>query len=233
MKSPARIRFWQDFFCFLYQVSVLERLLNYYSINQTYALMHKIFLLFVFIVGITSCQKFESFQENDPSYAREGYFIKTSMSKAELGNIKFEQAKTIGQISDMYVDEKYLYVAEYAKGIHVFKNPKSNKPEALLFINIPALRKFTVKDGYLICDSGHDLISVRVSGLDQMTNFAQMPASFFKNQANFGLVSKKTDLFTFPNYPIERNVYFECPDSVDFVVQWEKKVIDKKLNCYR
>lgn len=195
--------------------------------------MHKILLFLFFVVGITSCQKFESFQENDPSYTSEGYFIKTSMSKADLANIRLEQSKAIEKISDMYVDEKYLYVAEYAKGIHVFKNPKNPKPDALLFINIPALRKFTVKDGYLICDSGNDLISFSVSGLDQVTNFSQMPASFFINQANFKLVNRKAELFTFPNYPIERNVYFECPDSVDFVVQWEKKVIDKKLNCYR
>ncbi|MBP8156503.1 MAG: hypothetical protein KAX81_05700 [Leadbetterella sp.] len=195
--------------------------------------MHKILLLFILFVGFTSCQKFESFQENDPSYASEGYFIKTSLSESELSNFRVEKPLPIEQISDMYVDEKYLYVADYAKGLHIFKNPKDAKPDPLLFINIPALRKFTVKDGFLICDNGSDLISFKISGLELIGNSSQITDAFVANQANFGLVNRKASLFTFPNYPIERNIYFECPDSVDFVVEWEKKVIDKKLNCYR
>ncbi|MCP9763592.1 hypothetical protein [Lacihabitans soyangensis] len=191
-------------------------------------------LLLVFFAGImVSCQKFESFQENDPSYANEGYFVKTSLSKLELNNLRLEQPRAIGKVSDMFVDEKYLYVAEYAKGVHVFKNPNAVKPEAMAFINVPALRKFTVKDGFLICDSGNDLISFKISGLDLLANRLISVDSLSASTINFGLANRKSDLFTFPNYPIERNVYFECPDSVDFVIEWEKKVMDKKLNCYR
>jgi|688.fasta_scaffold174762_1 hypothetical protein len=191
-------------------------------------------LLFVFFAGtMFSCQKFENFQENDPSYASEGYFVKTSLSKLELNELRLEKPRVIGNVSDMFVDEKYLYVAEYAKGIHVYKNPNLTKPEALAFINIPALRKFTVKDGFLICDSGNDLISFKIIGLDLLANRLISADSLSVSPVNFGLVNRKSDLFTFPNYPIERNVYFECPDSVDFVVEWEKKVIAEKLNCYR
>jgi hypothetical protein len=195
--------------------------------------MYKILLLFIVLIGFSSCQKFESFQENDPSYANEGYFIKTSLSESDLSNFIVEKPISIDQISDMYVDEKYLYVADYAKGMHIFKNPKDVKPEPLLFINIPALRKFTVKDGFIICDNGNDLISFKISGLNLIGNASQVTEAFAANKANFGLINRKANLFSFPNYPIERNVYFECPDSVDFVVEWEKKVIDKKLNCYR
>jgi hypothetical protein len=159
--------------------------------------------------------------------------VKTSLSKLELNGLRLEQPQVIGQVSDMFVDEKYLYVAEYAKGIHVYKNPNAVKPEALAFINIPALRKFTVKDGFLICDSGNDLISFKITGLDLLANRLISADSLSVSPLNFGLVNRKSDLFTFPNYPMERNVYFECPDSVDFVVEWEKKVIAEKLNCYR
>ena len=195
--------------------------------------MHKKILLFVIGLGFASCQKFESFQENDPSSANEGYFIKTSLSKLELNNLRLEQPRAVGQVSDMFVDEQYLYVAEYAKGVHVFKNPNDAKPQAIAFINIPALRKFTVKDGFLICDSGNDLISFKITGLDLLANALISTDSLSASSVNFGLANRKSDLFTFPNYPIERNVYFECPDSVDFVVEWEKKVIAEKLNCYR
>ncbi len=195
--------------------------------------MHKLLLFLILEIGLLSCQKFESFQENDPSYSNEGYFVKTSLSKLELNNLRIELPRTLGQISDMFVDEKYLYVAEYAKGIHVFKNPEDAKPQAIAFINIPALRKFVVKEGFLVCDSGNDLISIRVSGLDLLANSSVSVDSLMASSLNFGLTNRKSDLFTFPNYPVQRNVYFECPDSVDFVVEWEKKVIDKKLNCYR
>jgi hypothetical protein len=191
-------------------------------------------LLFVFFAGtLVSCQKFENFQENDPSYVNEGFFVKSSLSKLDLNNLRLEKPRAIVQVSDMFVDEKYLYVAEYAKGIHVFKNPNSVKPEAVAFINVPALRKFTVKDGFLISDSGNDLISFKITDLDLMANRLIFADSLSVSPINFGLVNRKSDLFTFPNYPIERNVYFECPDSVDFVVEWEKKVIAEKLNCYR
>lgn len=196
--------------------------------------MHKILLLLVVGCSALSCQKFESFQENDPSYTgNEGYFIKTSLSKLELNNLRLEQPRAVGKVSDMFVDDKYLYLAEYAKGVHVFKNPSSSNPEPLAFINIPALRKFTVKDGFIICDSGNDLLSFRISGLDLLAKACVTLDSLQVSPSNFGLINRKADLFSFPNYPIERNVYFECPDSVDFVVEWEKKVMDKKLNCYR
>jgi hypothetical protein len=190
-------------------------------------------LLLILGLGTISCQKFESFQENDPTYANEGYCIKTSLSKLELNNLRVEQPRVLGEISDMFVDGKYFYVAEYAKGIHVFKNPDEVKPQAIAFINIPALRKFTVKDGFIICDSGNDLISFRIQGLDKLVNLPSKLDSLAVSTANFGITNRKSELFTFPNYPIERNVYFECPDSVDFVIEWEKKVITKKLNCYR
>jgi hypothetical protein len=195
--------------------------------------MHKI-LLFAFFVGIlASCQKFESFQENDPTYSNQGYFIKTSLKKSDLENLKLQDPRPVENISDMFVDANYLYICEYAKGIHVFKNPESKTPEPLYFISIPAIRKFSVKDGHIICDNGNDLIAFRIKGFDLLSKFPGKADSVLAQSVNFGLINRKTDLFTFPNYPVERNIYFQCPDSVDYVIEWEKKVIDKKLNCYR
>ena len=195
--------------------------------------MHKILLLSVFVGLMSSCQKFESSQENDPSYANEGYFIKTSLKKTDLGLLKLENPRVLENPSDMFVDGKYLYIAEYAKGIQIYSHPESAQPQPLYFISIPAIRKFSIKDGHIICDNGNDLIAFRISGFDKLELFPGKEDSVLAVSSNFGLINRKADLFSFPNYPIERNVYFECPDSVDFVVEWEKKVIDKKLNCYR
>lgn len=195
--------------------------------------MHKILLLSVFVGLMSSCQKFESFQENDPSYANEGYFIKTSLKKTDLGLLKLENPRVLENPSDMFVDGKYLYIAEYAKGIQIYTDPESAQPQPLYFISIPAIRKFSIKDGHIICDNGNDLIAFRISGFDKLELYPGKEDSVLAVSSNFGLINRKADLFSFPNYPIERNVYFECPDSVDFVVEWEKKVIDKKLNCYR
>jgi hypothetical protein len=196
-------------------------------------LMHKILLLPIFAGLLSSCQKFESFQENDPSYSNEGYFIKTSLKKTDLGLLKLESPQILKNPSDMFVDGKYLYIAEYAKGIQIYSDPESPNPKALYFIKIPAIRKFTVKDGHIICDNGNDLIAFRITGLDKIALYPGKEDSVLAVSSNFGLINRKADFFTFPNYPTERNVYFECPDSVDFVVEWEKKMMDKKLNCYR
>lgn len=202
----------------------MERLLNC-DFKHNYSLMPKLFLLLMFGWSMLSCQKFESFKENDPSYANEGFFIKTSINPSDLNNISIEKPRAIANISDFFVDANFLYVADFGKGIHIFKNPNDPKPLAVGFINIPALRKFVVKDGFIIGDSGNDLISIKIDGL----NFN----SIISGVSNIATVTRKKELFTFPNYPIEQNVYFECPDSVGFVTEWEKKVVDKKLNCYR
>ncbi len=195
--------------------------------------MFKQIFAFFFIQYLFSCQKIEDFRENDTSYNQEGYFIKNSILKSQLNDIFIEKPKKIVQISDFFVDGSYMYVGENLKGIHIFKSPESIKPEPFLFLNVPAMRKFTVKDGNLICDNGKDLISYRISGLNNLDLNSSSSIAVLKDPTKFGVVNRKLNLFNYPNYPLERGIYFQCPDSVDFVIEWEKRTIAQKLNCYR
>lgn len=195
--------------------------------------MFKQFAAVLSILVLFSCQKFENFRENDPTYKLEGYFIKNSLLKSQLTEIFIEKPKKVINICDFFVDGNYMYVGENLKGIHIFKSPESIKPEPFLFINVPAMRKFTIKDGNLICDNGKDLIAYRISGLDRLDLNSSSANAVLKDPTKFGVLNRKPNLFNYPNFPMERGIYFECPDSVDFVIEWEKRTIAQKLNCYR
>lgn len=195
--------------------------------------MFKQFAAVLSILVLFSCQKFENFRENDPTYKLEGYFIKNSLLKSQLTEIFIEKPKKVINICDFFVDGNYMYVGENLKGIHIFKSPESIKPEPFLFINVPAMRKFTIKDGNLICDNGKDLVAYRISGLDRLDLNSSSSNAVLKDPTKFGVLKRKPNLFNYPNFPMERGIYFECPDSVDFVIEWEKRTIAQKLNCYR
>lgn len=195
--------------------------------------MFKQFAAVLSILSLFSCQKFEDFRENDSTYKLEGYFIKNSILKSQLTEIFIEKPKKVINICDFFVDGNYMYVGENLKGMHIFKSPESIKPEPFLFLNVPGIRKFTIKDGNLICDNGKDLIAYRISGLDKLDLNSSSSNAVLKDPTKFGVLNRKANLFNYPNFPMERGIYFECPDSVDFVIEWEKRTIAQKLNCYR
>jgi hypothetical protein len=191
-------------------------------------------LIFCFsLFGLLSCQKYEDFRANDPSYAGDAYFIKASISDAQLGNIFVDSPKAIEERGDAYVDSSFLYIGEKMLGVHVFKNPEGAVPIPLAFIHIPAMRNFRVEDGHIISDNGNDLIAYRVRGLVNLNVGFSLSDPLLTNPSSFGIINRKANVFTFPNYPEVRNVYFQCPDSVGYVTKWETKPNTQLLNCYR
>jgi hypothetical protein len=190
-------------------------------------------LMMVMLLG--SCRKFEDFRESDPSAQSEGYFIKKTIKRGDLDKILLLPSRPVKNISDSYRTDKFLFIAEYGEGVHIFKDPESASPEPLYFLSVPALRNFTVKDDHIICNNGDDLIAFKVKGLDFLDQFKPEKAdSVMYAPGNLGFVNRRKNVFKFPDYPEARNVYFECPtDTTGYILEWEKRKITTKLSCYR
>jgi hypothetical protein len=82
----------------------------------------------------------------------------------------------------------------------------------------------------LIVDNGNDLVSLTIDALDTLKMKEKTIAELKRS-----IVMKKrtSEVFVYPNYPIQQNIYFECPDKENFVVAWEKGDFINVSNCYR
>jgi hypothetical protein len=189
-------------------------------------------LVWLLVVSL-GCQKFEDFREKDPVYQEEAYFIKSFVNQVDLYQIRLASSRKIENVGRLFSDERFLYISDHLKGIQVYKNPDAAQPTPFLFIEVPGIRNFIVKNKHIISDNGNDLIAINISGFEGAIDQPQPIAVLLADPLKFGVVARTKDLFVYPNFPDARNVYFQCPDSVGLVTEWEKRPVTQKLNCYR
>jgi hypothetical protein len=188
-------------------------------------------LSFVFVSSIfLNCSKIEDFKSNDAINKGVSYRIKTKLTLAESQNFTIDAPQTIVNAGRICIEGDYLFIGEWGLGIHVFDNTIPTKPIALAFLSIPASTDYFVKNDVLIVDNGNDLVSLKIDALDKLkkkeNTFADLKRSL--------LINKRTaEVFVYPNYPIQQNVYFQCPVKEHFVVAWEKGEFSSIANCYR
>lgn len=196
-----------------------------------YMLALKNILSLVFVSSIfLNCSKIEDFKSNDAINKGVSYRIKTKLTLAESQNFTIDAPQTIVNAGRICIEGDYLFIGEWGLGIHVFDNTIPTKPIALAFLSIPASTDYFVKNDVLIVDNGNDLVSLKIDALDKLkkkeNTFADLKRSL--------LINKRTaEVFVYPNYPIQQNVYFQCPDKEHFVVAWEKGDFLNVSNCYR
>jgi len=195
--------------------------------------MYKTILALFIGVILGACQKFDDFRENDPTYKNEAFFIKNSLLPSQLNNINLSPPRQIIEVGDVFIDDKFIYVGDNFKGVQIYTDIESASPRPLVYIEIPTMRNFFVKDGNLIANSGNDLIAYRIGGIGVLNDNGGNIDAVVNNPNLFGVINRKPNLFEYPNYPKERGVYFECPDSLGFVTEWEKRAVSNTLNCYR
>jgi hypothetical protein len=180
---------------------------------------------------LLNCSKFNDFKEKDVLNTGEGYRIKTKLTAEEVKQMVVENPKTIVNAGRVILEGSYLFVGEWGLGVHIFDNTDPKIPTPLAFLNIPASTDFFVKDNTLIIDNGNDLVSLTINNLEQLRKKEKTIAELSKSL----VLNKRTEkVFVYPNYPIQQNVYFQCPDTTGyFVVAWEKGTFENTSNCYR
>jgi len=179
---------------------------------------------------LLNCSKIEDFKSKDVVNKGESYRIKTKLTLAESQNYMIESPKTIVNAGRIFIEGDYLFIGEFGLGIHVFDNTFPTNPLPLVFLSIPASTDYFVKNDVLIVDNGNDLVSLTIDALDKLKKKEKTIVELNRSL----LINKRTsEVFVYPNYPIQQNVYFECPDKEHFVIAWEKGDFLNVSNCYR
>lgn len=176
------------------------------------------------------CSKIEDFKSKDALDKGVSYRIKTKLTLAESQNFTIEAPQTIVNAGRTFIEGDYLFISEWGLGIHVFDNTMPTNPIPLAFLSIPASTDYFVKNDVLIVDNGNDLVSLKIDALDKLKKKEKTIAELKRSL----LTNKRTsEVFVYPNNPIQQNVYFECPVKEHFVVAWEKGDFLNVSNCYR
>ncbi len=189
------------------------------------------FFAFFLFYGLLACSKFDDFKSKDSFYTGEYFAIKTKLTAEEIKKIVVTAPKVMENIGNLGMSGDFVLITEIGRGIHVFNNENPSEPKPVAFISIPATTGFSVKDSILLVDNGNDLLQMT---LHQLNDLKSTKVDVAKTYVS---IDKRTsEVLTYPNFPIQQNIYFECADTAKvFVTQWEKRKLgDKqKVNCYR
>ncbi len=86
------------------------------------------------------------------------------MNRAELKSaINDTEIKPLSKPGKIYIKDKYLFVNEIGKGIHVFDNSNPASPQAVVFLNIPGNVDMAIKGNLLYADNLIDLVVIDIS----------------------------------------------------------------------
>ncbi|MGV3589417.1 MAG: LVIVD repeat-containing protein [Adhaeribacter sp.] len=83
--------------------------------------------------------------------------------------VKSEPAQALATTGKIYAKDRYVFVNEMYKGIHVIDNSNPAGPKNIAFINIPGNVDMAIRDNILYADAGPDLVALDISDPTQVT----------------------------------------------------------------
>jgi hypothetical protein len=107
----------------------------------------------------------------------------------------------------LYIKDRYIYLNEVEKGIHVIDNIDPSSPKQVAFLNIPGNMDIGVKDNILYADTYTDLLAIDISNPKNATVTKAIPNFFsgryYSPDANMTVtaVIKKDTTITVGTYP--------------------------------
>ncbi len=84
----------------------------------------------------------------------------------------------------IYIKDKYLFINELKKGIHVIDNSNASSPKFVAFINIPGNIDMAVKDDIMYADSYTDVVSLEISVPTAVKEIGRQERVFLNGQAD-------------------------------------------------
>ncbi|MDX1469862.1 MAG: hypothetical protein R3213_00065 [Flavobacteriaceae bacterium] len=164
-------------------------------------------LLFAFVFG---CDKDDIDQE------MVNVAIPKTISYSELRtSVEVESPKSIVEAGKIYAFTDYIFVNDYAEGVHILDNSDPTAPVAHSYLKIPGNYDISIKDYYLYADSAVDLLVFDISNID-----------------NIRLVERLENVF--PNYDFQIPVEAEFTDfstfdyQSDIIIGWDIEQRPKK-----
>lgn len=162
-----------------------------------------------------------------------GYVPAAVVSEVGLKAIKLTSPLAVERSGKLLIAGRFLFIGEIKKGIHVFDNINPKSPKPLAFVAVPAITDFIFQNNALIVNNGNDLVSLNALAFTDIATRGTLPESASANSALFGETKRLERVFVYPNYPEQRNTFFECADTLGYVTEWKIDSSLKKTNCYR
>ncbi|MCF0068842.1 hypothetical protein LZD49_00075 [Dyadobacter sp. CY261] len=135
----------------------------------------------------------------------------------DVAKVEVSAAQALKEPGKIYTFDRYLFINELGKGIHIVDNADPKKPENVSFISIIGNYDIAVKDNWLYADNLSNLLVIDISN-------PKVPK----------LTKTIPNVIPVVSYPMLTGVYFECADpKKGVVVDWEKVSMDEQPKCYR
>jgi hypothetical protein len=119
----------------------------------------------VLLIGISvGCRKKELDTEPNAQFK----YSPIAMNRVDLENsIQFSAPRTITNASKIYLYGKYVFVLDRFEGIHMYDNSDIVSPQPVGFFQIIGCNDMSIKDNILYVDQAVDLVSIKLSELNE------------------------------------------------------------------
>ncbi|HEX9511100.1 MAG TPA: hypothetical protein VF939_11510 [Puia sp.] len=111
------------------------------------------------------------------------YTPKTTFLANINGNINGNAGQPIGSIGRIYVKDKFIYLSEPEKGIHIIDNSDPAHPQQTAFLNIPGNEEIAIKGNTLYADMYRELLAIDISNPHQI-KVTGMTVNVFRDRYN-------------------------------------------------
>lgn len=94
------------------------------------------------------------------------YTIMTPVLKSKadvLAAINGNPSETVQKAGKIYIKDKFIYLNEVDKGIHIIDNSNPSQPSQVAFLSIPGNLDIAVKGNILYADMYNDLLAIDIS----------------------------------------------------------------------
>jgi len=144
------------------------------------------------------------------------YKTRAEVFAAINGNI----AEPVQAAGKLYIKDRYIYLNEVEKGIHIIDNVDPSNPRQVAFLNIPGNMDIAVKDNILYADTYTDLLAIDISNPKKTTVTKAIPNFFsgryYSPDANMtitAVIKKDTTVTVDTYYPSCMNCMYELASS--------------------
>ena len=91
------------------------------------------------------------------------------LDMSEVTNIQVKRSGALEQPFKIVFNDRYYFVGEMMKGIHVYEKKEKSKPDYLCFIECKYLKDLDITGNYLFCNNLVDLVVLNVGTPTQTT----------------------------------------------------------------
>lgn len=179
--------------------------------------MKRILLLACITLVLSSCYP----RDTEPFVGNvrfEGFGYRPVYKNPEdIAKVEISSSQALKEPGKIYTFDKYLYINELGKGIHIVDNSDPKEPKNLSFISIIGNYDIAVKGNWLYADNLTNLLVIDIT-----------------DPLSPKLTKTIPNAIPVHNYPPLQGIYFECADTKKgVVVDWERVEMGTQPKCYR